>query len=107
MQANSGSSTESHRYYICSDLIDLDDNQEEQVSLYKTSVESSTYLTPAEALAYAEKQGAENWSILAFGGGDSKRIDKHHIEYSGIVDGVQNSWVIEEFDSSNSIAINS
>ena len=26
---------------------------------------------------------------------------------SGIVDGIQNSWVIEEFDSSNSIAINS
>jgi len=65
------------RYYVSQDLIDLDDDGDEQVSIYKSSVDSDTKLSPHEVIALVEEEA--DWEII-FGEGDWDKIDMYFIE---------------------------
>ena len=65
------------RYYVSQDLIDLDDDGDEQVSGYQSSVDSETKLSPHEVIALAEEEA--DWKII-LGEGDWDKIDMYFIE---------------------------
>lgn len=64
-------------YYIFSDQIDLDDNGDEQASVYRTSISSAIPLEVKQIVQLAEQRG--DWRI-AYSEGDWDRIDTYAIE---------------------------
>ena len=65
------------RFYVCTDAVCLDDNGEEQVSVYRTIIDSDVPLQIDQIIEKAEHEG--DWRI-AFGEGDWNLIDKYTIE---------------------------
>ena len=66
-----------YRFYIITDVVDLDDNGKEQVSVYSTWIDSDTPMQIDQIIEKAENEG--DWKI-AFGEGDWDLIDKYTIE---------------------------
>ena len=65
------------RYYVSQDLINLNDDGDEQVSIYQTSVDSETKLLPHEVIALAGEE--VDWKII-FGEGDLDKVNMYFIE---------------------------
>ena len=84
-----------HDYYICSDVRDTDDYGKEQMSLYKTRVESDRYLNPDEVVKIAEESC--DWEVLSFGEGEWSREGCYWIEYTSPTDN-EKSWILERFN---------
>ena len=66
-----------YRYYVFKDVVDLDDDGEEQVSAYRTMLDSTSRMQIDQIIEMAEQAG--DWKI-AFGEGDWNLIDKYAIE---------------------------
>ena len=81
-----------HNYYLCADVIDTDDDGDDQVSLYKCSFTSEKYLTPTEAVKYAETHG--EWNVHLFGEGDESNVDTAVVEYSAPKNSSNKDWEI-------------
>ena len=77
------------RYYIFKDLIDFDDDGDEQVSVYRTWIESERQLTPRQVIDRAEEEA--DWNIN-FGQGDLEKVDTYVIEGKDLQ---SNSYVLE------------
>ena len=77
------------RYYIFTDLIDFDDDGVEQVSVYRTLIESERQLTPRQVIDLAEVKA--DWKI-DFGQGDFEKVDTYVIEGKDLQ---SNSFVLE------------
>ena len=77
------------RYCIFKDLIDFDDDGDEQVSVYRTWIESEKQLTPQQVIDLAEEKA--DWKIY-FGQGDFEKVDAYVIEGKDLQ---SNSYVLE------------
>ncbi len=66
-----------YRYYVFKDVADLDDDGEEQASVYRMMIDSSSQMQIDQIIEMAEQKG--DWKI-AFGEGDWNLIDKYTIE---------------------------
>lgn len=65
------------RYYIFQDLVDFNDDGDEQVSTYRTWIESKNQLTPRQVIDRAIEEA--NWKI-DFGQGDWGKVDTYVVE---------------------------
>ena len=65
------------RYDIFQDLVDFDDDGDEQVSIYRTWIESEKQLTPRQVIDRAVEEA--NWKI-DFGQGELEKVDTYVIE---------------------------
>ena len=77
------------RYHIFKDLIDFDDDSDEQVSVYRTWIESEKQFTPQQVIDLAEEKA--DWKI-DFGQGDFEKVDTYVIEGKDLQ---SNSYVLE------------
>ena len=77
------------RYYIFKDLINFDDDDDEQVSVYRTWIESEKQLTPQQVIDLAEEKA--DWKI-DFGQGDFEKVDTYVIKGKDLQ---SNSYVLE------------
>ena len=77
------------RYYIFKDLINFDDDDDEQVSVYRTWIESEKQLTPRQVIDRAVEEA--NWKI-DFGQGDFEKVDTYVIKGKDLQ---SNSYVLE------------
>jgi len=79
-----------YRYYVCADIVDLDDDGEEQASIYSTFIYSDDLMQLDQIIEQAEEEG--DWKI-AFGEGDWDLLDTYTIE---VTDKSGNTKVIAE-----------
>lgn len=66
-----------YRYYVFLGYIDLDDDGEEQASIYRTSIDSDTPLNVDQIIEIADEE--DDWKI-AFGEGNWDLIGAYTIE---------------------------
>ena len=69
-----------HNYHLYADVIDQDDDGDDQVSIYRCSFAFEKYLTPTDALKYAETHG--DWEVHLFGEGEESKVGTALLEYS-------------------------
>jgi hypothetical protein len=69
-----------YRYYVFKDAVDLNDDGEEQASIYRTMIDTASPMQVDQIIEKAEQNA--DWKI-AFGEGDWNLIDKYTIEEKG------------------------
>lgn len=65
-------------YSVTIDVVDLDDDKEEQVSIYRAMVESDNELSEEQVIELAEENA--DWRVVSFGDGDWDQIDNYLVE---------------------------
>ena len=79
-----------HYYHVCATSINKDDDGDDQALLYICKFETEKYLSPTEAVKYAQTYG--EWKVEMFGGGEWSELDTALVEYSAPANSVHESW---------------